>query len=86
MRNQATFLTEDVFSIVGAGTVVTGKLTDGLLWRGMKSVINGKQSEVLKIESQNKSIESLTTGISAGLILSNVDKGDIKNGTSYFFE
>ena len=71
---------------MGRGTVVTGKLTDGLLRKGMKTSINGKQSEVLAIEAQNKSLETLTTGSVAGLLLSNVDKNDIQRGNSYFFE
>lgn len=86
MRNQATFHSEDVFSIMGRGTVVAGKLTDGLLRKGMKTVINEKQSEILAIEAQNKSLESLTTGSVAGLLLSNVDKNDIQIGNSYSFE
>ena len=70
MRNQATFQSEDIFSIMGIGTVVTGKLTEGFLRKGMKTTINGKQSEVLAIEAQNKSLESLATGAIAGLLLS----------------
>ncbi|OJI08397.1 hypothetical protein BK005_00825 [bacterium CG10_37_50] len=86
MRNQVTFQTEDIFSIMGRGTVVTGKLIDGFLRKGMKTNINGKQSEILAIEAQNKSLESLTTGMVAGLLLSNVNKNDIQKGNSYFFE
>ncbi len=86
MRNQATFQTEDVFSIMGRGIVVTGKLSNGFVKKGMKAIINGKQSEILSIEAHNQSLESLTTGTPAGLLLSNIEKNDIQKGNNYYFE
>ncbi len=85
MEDRIVFQTEDVFSIEGKGTFVAGKLIDGVIKKGMKTVINGKQSEVLAIESQNKLLESLTTGVPAGLLLSNIKKDDVQKGDTYHF-
>lgn len=86
MVNQAIFRVEDVFSIEGKGIVVVGKLIEGAAKRGMKAVINGKQSEILLIESQNKSLESLIIGVPAGLFLSNIKKDDVQRGSIYYFQ
>jgi len=86
MINQATFQAEDVFSISGRGTIVVGKLTEGIAKKGMRGIVNGKQSEILEIEAQHQSLESLTTGIPAGLLLSNIEKSDIQKGNEYRFQ
>jgi len=86
MLERVIFQVEDVFSIEGRGIVVVGKLIDGVAKKGMKTTINGKQSEILTIESQNKNIESLTTGIPAGLFLSNIKKDDVQKGSTYHFQ
>ncbi len=86
MTSQAMFQAEDVFSIAGRGTVVAGKLIRGVARKGMKSVINGKQSEILAIEAQNQSLEFITTGMPAGLLLSNIEKNDIQRGNTYYFQ
>lgn len=86
MISQATFQVEDIFSIQGRGIVVVGKLTNGIAKKGMKSVINGKQSEITSIEAENKSLESITTGMPAGLLLSNINKDDIQKGNTYSFQ
>ncbi|GEM_PF-6030883 len=86
MLERVIFQVEDVFSIEGRGIVVVGKLIDGVAKKGMKTTINGKQSEILTIESQNKNIESLTTGIPAGLLLSNIKKDDVQKGNTYHFQ
>jgi len=85
MKEKNIFKADDVFSIMGAGVIVVGKLNSGILKKGMKSIINGKNSEILKIESQKQSVELLNTGMSAGLFLSNISKDDIQNG-EYSFE
>lgn len=86
MTDQVIFQVEDVFSIVGRGTVIAGKLIDGIAKKGMKATINGKQSEILTIESQNKNIESLMTGMPAGLLMSNIKKSDVQKGSAYHFQ
>ncbi len=84
MKYNATFQVEDVFSIQGRGTVVVGKLTDGLLRKGMKATVNGKQTEVMEIEINNQSIDSLAVGTPAGVLLSNLEKTDITKGNIFF--
>jgi len=86
MTNQATFQAEDVFSISGRGTIVVGKLTEGIAKKGMRGIVNEKQSEILEIEAQHQSLESLTAGMSAGLLLSNIEKSDIQKGNEYRFQ
>lgn len=86
MISQATFQVENVFYIQGRGIVVVGKLTNGIAKKGMKGVINGKQSEITSIEAENKSLESITTGMSAGLLLSNINKDDVQKGNTYSFQ
>ena len=84
MKYNATFSVEDVFSIQGRGTVVAGKLTDGLLKKGMRAIVNGKQTEVTGIETNNQSVDSLTAGTPAGVLLRNLEKSDIPKGNIYF--
>ncbi len=86
MLDKTIFQVEDVFSIEGRGTIAVGKLIGGTARKGMKSIINGKQSEILAIESQNKMLESLTVGIPAGLLLSNIKKDDISKRSTYSFQ
>jgi len=86
MSDQAIFQVEDVFSIIGLGVIISGRLTDGIAQKGMKGTINGKQSEITAIESHNQSIEKLTVGVPAGLSVSKVEKSDIQVGSSYSFK
>lgn len=82
---RSIFKVEDVFYIEGVGVIAVGSLTDGVLQAGMKAIINGKQAEVLRIEMKNQVINSLAVGISAGVILKNVEKKDIQIGGEYTF-
>ncbi len=86
MIDEAIFQVEDVFSISGRGIVVAGQLIQGVVRKGMKGIINGKQTEILAIESRNTSLESLTVGMPAGLLLSNIEKDDIEKGHTYHFQ
>ncbi|MFH1781790.1 MAG: EF-Tu/IF-2/RF-3 family GTPase [Patescibacteria group bacterium] len=85
MTNRTTFQAEDVFSIVGKGTIVTGKLIEGVARKGMTTVINGKRAQILGIELFRKTFEVLTPGMSAGLLLNNIDKSDVVAGSVYEF-
>lgn len=42
----------------------------------IKIIFSGKQSEILSIESNNQSMESLNSVVLAGLLLKNIVKGD----------
>ena len=77
---------DDVFHIDGVGTIVSGILSSGSLSKGMKTIINGKSSEIIRIEARNQTLELLTAGLSAGLVLSNVSKQDIQKGSEYLFQ
>ena len=86
MADQAIFEVEDVFVIEGRGAVAIGRLIGGIIKKGMKSNINEKQSEILGIEVEGNQMESLTAGMSAGLLLTNIEKGDIQKGDKYYFQ
>jgi translation elongation factor EF-Tu-like GTPase len=86
MIDRIIFQVENIFSIEGRGTVVVGELIEGIARKGIKTIINGKQSEILTIESHNKSLESLTTGVPAALLLSNIKKDDVQKGNTYHFQ
>lgn len=82
----SSFQVSDIFSILGRGSVVTGKLLSGIAKKGMKCQINGKQSEILAIEVPKNSLETLTPGIEAGLLLSNIEKNDTQKGAIINFQ
>jgi len=86
MNDRVLFQVEDVFFIEGVGTIAAGKLITGIAKIGMKSIINGKQSEILRIESHHKSVEYLKAGVPGGLFLSNIKKNDIQKGKEYHFQ
>lgn len=81
--DSAVFISQDVFSIKGRGTVLTGVLKEGMLRKGMKANINGKEAEVAGIEGFRKSFDE---GISSsdeaaqkgiGVLLKNIEKEDV---------
>ncbi len=85
MKYDATFSVEDVFSIKGlGGTGVAGKVTDGFLKKGMKAIVNGKQTEVIGLEIFNQSVDSLTVGTRGGVLLRDLEKSDIPKGNICF--
>jgi selenocysteine-specific translation elongation factor len=86
MINRSIFKVDDVFFIEGRGTIVTGTLISGLLKKGMKAIINGKSSALISIEAHNQSLESLSIGTPAGLLLSDINKKDVVKGNTYTFE
>ena len=85
MTDKTIFRVEDIFSIMGVGTILTGKLTSGVLKKGMKTNINGKMSEVNKIEFDHKSSDTLLPNVPAGISMSNIDKSDVQAGSEYLF-
>jgi len=86
MEDRAVFQAEESFPVGEMGIVAIGQLISGTAKKGMKSIINGKQSEILKIESRNTLLESLTVGVPAGLLLSNIENSDITKGSTYNFQ
>jgi elongation factor Tu len=75
---------EDVFSIKGRGTVVTGRVERGQLKLNEEIEIVGikptKKSVVTGIEMFRKSLEDAQAGDNAGLLLRGIEKDDIERG------
>lgn len=76
---------EDVFTIGGRGTVVSGRVQRGILKRDAEIEIVGKSDEVVKtkvtdIETFKKSCEESRAGDNSGLLLRGVRREDIKRG------
>ena len=76
---------EDVFSISGRGTVVSGRVERGTLKRDAEVELVGKGTEVIKtkvtdIETFKKSCDESRAGDNSGLLLRGVRREDIKRG------
>jgi elongation factor Tu len=76
---------EDVFSIGGRGTVVSGRVERGTLKRDADVEIIGKGDEIIKtkvtdIETFKKSCEESRAGDNSGLLLRGIRREDIKRG------
>ncbi|PHH91226.1 hypothetical protein CDD83_1276 [Cordyceps sp. RAO-2017] len=76
---------EDVFSISGRGTVVSGRVERGLLKRDEEVEIVGKGTEVIKtkvtdIETFKKSCEVSQAGDNSGLLVRGIRREDVKRG------
>ncbi len=75
---------EDIFSIEGRGTVVTGRIERGTLNRDDEVEIVGfrdtVKTKVTDIEMFNKSLKSAIAGDNAGLLLRGTAKDDVSRG------
>src|SRR5207249_1785860 len=75
---------EDVFTISGRGTVVTGRVERGQLNAGQPVEIVGirptKASVVTSIEMFRKTLDHAEAGDNAGLLLRGVNKTDVERG------
>ncbi len=75
---------EDVFSIEGRGTVVTGRITRGKVKVGEEVEIVGinptSKTTVTGIEMFNKSLDEGMAGDNAGILLRGLKKGDVTRG------
>ncbi|MCJ1462595.1 translation elongation factor Tu [Pseudocyphellaria aurata] len=76
---------EDVFSISGRGTVVSGRVERGTLKRDADVELLGKGTEIIKtkvtdIETFKKSCEEARAGDNSGLLLRGVKREDIRRG------
>jgi translation elongation factor EF-Tu-like GTPase len=75
---------EDVFTVLGRGTVVTGKIKAGSIKMNEEVIIIGGSQEiktkVLFIEMFNKAIKEAKAGDNVGLVLHKVNKNDVKRG------
>ena len=75
---------EDVFSISGRGTVVTGRVERGVLNIGQEVEIVGfkdtVKTTVTGIEMFNKELKEVQPGDNAGLLLRGIKKEDVERG------
>ncbi|MBL8152814.1 MAG: elongation factor Tu [Anaerolineae bacterium] len=76
---------EDVFSIKGRGTVVTGRVERGSLLKGQEIEIIGlrddiRTSVVTGIEMFHKELDAAVAGDNAGILLRGIERTDIERG------
>jgi elongation factor Tu len=76
---------EDIFSIKGRGTVVTGRVSRGAMVPMTPVEIVGLSDEPLKtvvtdMEMFHKKLESVIAGDNAGLLLRGVDRDEVQRG------
>jgi elongation factor Tu len=76
---------EDVFSIKGRGTVVTGRIDRGVINVGDKVEIVGlmeqnKDTIVTGVEMFNKTLDTGQAGDNAGCLLRGIEKDDVQRG------
>jgi len=75
---------EDVFSIKGRGTVVTGKIEQGIVNVGDEIEILGirdaQKTTVTGVEMFHKSLDQGQAGDNAGLLLRGIERDDVERG------
>jgi hypothetical protein len=75
------FEVDDVFSIRGRGTVVTGQVIEGTARVGDEVLINGTiESRIDGIEAFRKILEEAGPGTNLGLLLRDLDRGRVSQG------
>jgi len=78
-------LVQDVFTLRGSGTVVTGQVTSGTVNAGVGGFLVreggfAKPVQILQIQVSRKSVPEATKGTQVGLLLEGVDKSEVKRG------
>jgi len=76
---------EDVFSIKGRGTVVTGRVKRGKITPGMDVEIVGVHDQITKtvatsLEMFNKTLEYAIAGDNVGILLRGIEKDEVERG------
>jgi elongation factor Tu len=76
---------EDVFSIKGRGTVVTGRVDRGRMTKGEEVEIVGLRDEIVKtiitgIEMFHKELDAAEAGDNAGILLRGITRDDVERG------
>lgn len=72
---------EDVFTITGRGTVVTGRVDSGEIHVGETVIISGKvNTEVIGIEMFRKKTDYAKAGDACGIYLKDISRNEIHSG------
>ena len=75
---------EDVFAITGRGTVVTGRVTSGVVRVGMPVTVNTEPqpiaTTVTGVEQFRKKTDQAVAGDNVGLLLEGVGREDVARG------
>jgi elongation factor Tu len=76
---------EDVFSIKGRGTVVTGRVERGTLKKGEEVEIIGLQEEIIRtvvtgVEMFHKELDAAVAGDNAGILLRGTTREEVQRG------
>ena len=72
---------DDVFTITGRGTVVTGKIDSGEIHLGDIVYINQQRTtEVLSIEMFRKTLDYAKAGENCGILLKDISRKEINRG------
>jgi len=81
-RDRPRLWIDRVFTIKGAGTVVTGTLTGGALHKGQEVRIlpDGEKARVRSIQSHRKELAALEPGNRAAVNLSGLEQEELKRG------
>ena len=80
------FVVEDVFSIIGRGTVATGQVQKGVLLIGeeiiLKRVNTGevRKVKIVGIEMFRRLLTEAKVGDNVGLLIANIKRGEISRG------
>lgn len=76
-----SFTVEDVFTITGRGTVVTGRVASGSISVGEHVLINGTlETEVTGIEMFRKTLDTASAGDNCGILLRGISREQISQG------
>ena len=82
VNGEFSMTVEDVFTITGRGTVVTGRITSGSIGQG-ETVVNRTTSKsygVAGIEAFRKTLDRAQAGDNVGLLLRDADRDSVCKG------
>ena len=72
---------EDAFTVIGKGTVVTGRVDSGEVHVGQPVMINGsRQTKVLRIDKFRKTLDVAKAGDVCGIYLEGIAREEINRG------
>ena len=74
------FVVEDVFSVMGLGIVLTGKVISGTISLYDIVDLGGKKYKVIELRTFKKLVDSANKGDQIGIRLEGLTKKDVKRG------